>query len=202
LTRQLSRRLPQLTRGHDAIDEPERECTIGAHVLAGQHQVHRRRDADQSNATHGAAESRMYPQQDLGQTEHRLRVVDEHAMAAGECELEATAEAEAVDRGHGRAGQALQPRKDRMSGEDPGQRVLWRADLLELVDIRARDEARLARGQHDAVGALALDLPQARIELVDHVARQRIGGGVSSVEREPRDAVVVERERPVARQSH
>ena len=134
----------------------------------------------------------MNAEHHLGEAENRLWIVDTDAVATGQRELEPAAEAIAVDCGDGGAGQSLQALQDRVRGPHEGQRFLGRADLRELPDVRASDEARLRGRDHEAARRLALELGEPRVERLQHLAGQRVRSGIGAIERQPRDAVGID----------
>ncbi len=140
----------------------------------------------------------MNAEQHLGQSEHGLRVVAANAIAAGKGELEAAAEAGAVDRGDAGEGRALEPLEQRVRLANRAHDLVRRADAAELVDVGADDEtAGLARGEHQPARAGLLDLQHALGEFEHHLAGQGIGARALPVDAQPRDAIGVGRQGPV-----
>jgi hypothetical protein len=129
----------------------------------GQDEVERRRDAHEARQPLGAARARDEPELDLGHAEHRLRIVGRDAVAAGQRHLEPAAERRAVDGRHHREGQRFQPVEDGLSAARQRLRLDRAADLAEVADVGAGDEAvGLSALQHDRADAQpALDLARA-----------------------------------------
>ena len=175
------------------IDEAERLGTARVDGLAGQHQRHRLHRIDELGETRGAAEARMQPQHHLGETKTRIR--NRNAGLTGQRNLEAAAEAKTVDHGDGRKLDRLQPVNHRMRARnlrlDRGR--IGRA--AEFIDVCAGDETGRLGGANDKPGRpLAFERRQHRVELCQHVGRQRIGAGAFAIEQQPRNAVRVARQ--------
>src|SRR5688500_2081757 len=75
---------------------------------------------------HGAAKSRVDAEHALRETEAELAVVRADTVVAGERELEAAAEREAVDRGDGRHRQRFEPVEDFLPGAN---------ELIGLLEV-------------------------------------------------------------------
>ena len=101
--------------GH-RIDQPERLGAARVDGPAGQHQRHRLHRIDQMREARGAAEARMQAEHHLRKT--KARIVDRDPRLAGERDLEAAAEAKAVDHGHAGNAQRLEPIDHRMRAAD------------------------------------------------------------------------------------
>ena len=122
------------------------------------------RDAEQPHRAHRAAEARMDAQHHLGQAERDLRIVGRDAMPAGEREFEPAAEAIAVDRRDGGAGQVLEPLQHGVRRADGRHGLVRPADLAELRDVGAGDEAALGGDDHEARGAGLCDCGEPLVE--------------------------------------
>ena len=131
----------------------------------------------------------------LGQAESRRRLVDDDAIAAGERQLEAAAEAEAADQRERRIRHGGEPLERVPAALDERDRVGLGLDVAELVDVGAGDESvRLARADDETLRRIAVELRRAprgirRDRRADSVLVDRAG----LVEREPREAVRVAR---------
>ena len=83
----------------------------------------------------------MQAEHHLGETEPRI--VDRDPHLAGQRDLEAAAEAEAVDQGDRRHAQRLQPVDHRVRPADLGLDRAGIADAAEFIDVGTGDEAAL-----------------------------------------------------------
>ena len=113
----------------DGIDEAERLGAARIDGAAGEHQGHRLQRIDQAREARGAAKARMQAEHHLGEAE--ARAVDRDPHLAGERDLEAAAEAEAVDHGDVRHAQRFEAVDHRMGAAD---------GLLDRVRIARRRE--------------------------------------------------------------
>ena len=138
----------------------------------------------------------MQAEQHFRETE--ARVVDGDAEIAGQRHFEPAAEAIAVDHRDGRQRQPVEAVEHRMAAR---QRLLDRrrvGDAAKLGDVGAGDEAAALGGaDHQPARMVALDLFQHRVELGEHVVRQRVGAGIFLVEQQPGDAVFVGAQPPI-----
>ena len=105
---------------------------------------------------------------------------------AVERELEAAAEARAVDRRHRRERQRADARKQLVAGARPLERLLRRPNLRELVDVGADAEDERLAGEHRRG-------PVAALELVDDGDR-RLERGAAERRRRPVVLAVVDRD--------
>ncbi len=120
----------QLARGGlgiGGIDQPVEEARalrlVGAQRLAGEHHFHGGAHAGAAHGAHRAAEARMDAEHHFGQTDREFVAPDADAVTAGERELEAAAEREAVDDGDRRAGQRFEPIEDPLRGAHQFERL-------------------------------------------------------------------------------
>ena len=138
----------------------------------------------------------MQAEQHFRETE--ARVIDGDAEIAGQRHFEPAAEAIAVDHRDGRQRQPVEAIEHRMAAR---QRLHDRrrvGDAAELGDVGAGDEAgALGGADHQPARMIALDLFQHRVELGEHVFRQRVGAGIFLVEQQPGDAVLVGAQPPM-----
>ena len=125
--------------GHDRIHQTERSCPPGAHVAAGEHQGHGLDRIDQARQAHRASEPGMKTQHHLGKAEPR--VIDRNAVVASERDLEATAEAIAVDDGNDRHGEPVEAIDERVSLAQATLGCVGLGHAAELTDVRAGNEA-------------------------------------------------------------
>jgi hypothetical protein len=102
-----------VTRLDQVGDQPDGAVLLPIDGLAGQHGCHRRDRIECPRRAKGAAEPRV--QADLDLREARLQAGEADALVAGQRELEAAAEAMAVDHGDGREREPLEPIEDRMA---------------------------------------------------------------------------------------
>ena len=193
------RGIDQHRRCHDLVHQAHRPGRRGTDAAPGQHQVHRRRRADQARQARAAAPAGEDAELGLGQADAGGGIVAGHAVAAGQRDLGAAAHAEAVDRGHRRARQFGQLLERGLAAAD---RVVDRAlavVLLEFLQVGAGDEARrLGRADHHALGRIDGDAFQQVAQLDQHVLRERVDRGALAVQAEHDDAVVAYLGKPVA----
>ncbi len=93
--------------GHEFVHQSDPQRLGGALALSGQDHVERGADADQPGKPLASAGAGNESELDLRKAELRLGVVGGDAIVAGERQLEAAAEAGAVDGGHDRLGEGL-----------------------------------------------------------------------------------------------
>ena len=190
----------EAARRDHRVDEPHLQCLVGADRPPGQHQVERPTHADETRRAHRAAKPRVDAELNLGQAERDAAVVGGDAVAAGERELEATAEGKAVDQGDRRDRQRLEACDDRLAR--PHEVVAFRrgGELGEFGDVGAGNEAvLLARAKHEPAQGPALDLVERAGEILEHRPRQGVGRRADLVERQPAHVVVVHAQGPVGR---
>ena len=152
---------PSSSRGHD-LAEQSPGLRLGRRDAPPAHDdVLRARGADHLDEPRGAAGAGDHPERQLGQRE--LRVVARHAEVAGQRELEADAEAVAVQLRDHRLRAAL-GRAD----VDVQVRERLGVALHEHADVAARREGLVARAaQHDDAHGVVV------AELAEHAARAR-----------------------------
>ncbi len=192
---------------HGVFHDPRRHALVGdaepfraprVDGAPGQHQVEGRRRAGEPRQPLHAAPARHDPQHHLGQAETRSGLVDDHAIPAGEGQLESAPEAEAADERDRRILDGGEPLEAVPSALDQRDRPRLRFDLSELVDVRAGDEAvRLARRDDEPARRVAVEEVERLVELGEHRGAERVGRRSGAIEREPREAVGVAREGPV-----
>ncbi len=177
--------VPLLRHG---VDQPERFRLPRIDGLAGQHQRHRLHWIDQLGKSHGTAEAGMQAEHHFGET--KPRVLDRYPHLAGQRYLQAAAEAEAVDHGDARNPQGLEPVDHRMRAADLGLDDARIGRAAKRIDVGASNEAGfLGRTDDEAGGAVAFQLRQHLVELLDQVGREGIGAGALAVEQKPGNAV-------------
>ena len=184
-----------VTRRDDLVDHAELQRLGGPQALALQQQRHQRvDDAEHPHAAHDAAGAREQAELHLGEADDRLGVVDDHAVVAGQADLQAAAERRPVDRRHHRLAERLQAAQQRLAvADEPGHLlgVVLRG-LAQVVQVAAGEE-RVLRGGDDH----ARDLVLGGLEAVDRRGHRRgvgrvhrVGGLLRVIEREQDDAVV------------
>ena len=109
---ELARRGLGVGRKHQAVEEPGALRLVGAQRLAGQHHLHGGAHAGEAHGAHRAAKSGVDAQHHFGQSDGKLVALDADAITAGQRQLEAAAEGEAVDDGDAGAGQRFDARQD------------------------------------------------------------------------------------------
>ncbi len=167
--------LEQLGRRKHGVAQPDAQRLVGADRVAGQDQLLGLADADPPGQALGAAETRDHAELHLRLAEAGgRRGVDE---VAGERELAASPEREAVDRGDPRQVRVLhgQPERRAPAGQPLG-RVL--VHLAHLGDVGAGDERLLTGAGHDhrAEGPVLLERAGRVEDLGQDRARQRVQG--------------------------
>ena len=106
----------QLAGRHDLVHQAQLLRFRGGDVAAFEQERQRLRHADQARHALRAAAARQQADLDLGQADEGLRVVGHDAVMAGEAQLEAAAEREAVDRGDERLAAGLDPAQQAAAG--------------------------------------------------------------------------------------
>ena len=175
--------------------KPSSWAFCGRWPLALHQPLHQRvDDADHPHAAHHAAAARQQAELDLREAELDLRVVDGDAVVSGQRDLEAAAQRAAVDRGHDRLAERLEPAQLRLDLAHPGSHVLGvlLVRLLQVVQVTAGEEGLLRRGDDHARDVVLLGL-----EAIDRRAHRVLVGLVHGVrrlvrvvERQDDDAVV------------
>ena len=182
----------QLALRHQLVHQAEAQRLVRAYRFSGQHHFHRRAHADQAHAAHRAAESGMDTELHLRKAERHPLVIDGDAVAAGEGELEAAAQREAVNRRDGGAAERLEAVEHLLAGVNQAIAALGAGDAGEFLDVGAGDEAALlGRQHHDTARRRQCDPIEQRIELAQHAAGEHVGGGVRLVGQQPDDAIAV-----------
>ena len=185
-------------RRHAFVGHTESLGLPGVHALAGEHEVERRRRADELGQAFHAAPAGYDAEHDFRQGKLRRGLVDHHAIAAGQRELEAAAETMTADqrqRGVGHRGQAVEAIP---AAFDQRPRTRGGVERGEFLDVGARDEAsRLGRGDDEPFRPRLLEGDQDALELGQRLGRQRIGDGIGLVEPQPRQAVGAALDAPV-----
>ena len=186
--------------GTSRSTSPSASALSGRSVLAGEHQVHRggRRRSGARQRTVPPNPGWM-PSITSGRPSDRLRIVDADAIAAGERELEPAAEAKpliaaTVGQGSARGARRIAARPARS-----GSASLGRADLRELLDVGAGDEARSSRTRSRGRAAAAARARSSRASSSSSTSRDSdVGGGParSSVSQATPSASTVERPVP------
>ena len=183
-----------LGRAHELVDEAHLLGLRRADPLALEQDLHQPvDDAEHARDAHDAAGAGQQAELDLGLAELDLRVVDDDPAVTGERDLQAAAQRGAVDGGHDRLAERLEPAQQRLVLAHPAGELVGGLgrDLLEVVEVAAGEEGLLRAGQDDAgdrvlLGLQALDgLPHRRAEVGVH----RVGGLVRVVEDEVDDPV-------------
>ena len=178
------------SRRHDLLDEAPGVRRRGVDGVAPEIEKVRASGADEPRQPLRAAAARDQAELDLGLAE--LRVVGADPDVAAHRELEAAAEAVAVDRGdEGRVGR-VHAVAERM--QSAGGATLVAAGLAqrrELLDVGTGDEGALAgASQHDRARALvAVEPVELRFELGQERSRELVHGRV--VDRDERDGALV-----------
>src|SRR5581483_2794668 len=176
-TRELERLRHQLAGGEDGVHEPALARLLGADHAPGVDELLRQPDAAGPRETLRAAPARDDSDRDLRLPQPRR--VGCVADVAGQCELAAAAEREAVDRGDRRLRHRLEQPSGLLSERSPGARLVH-PQRLHVLDVGAGDERPLARaGEDDDAGCLVageLDEPVAKLDergTVERVQRLR-----------------------------
>ena len=149
----------------------------------------------------------MMPELHFGQTDPRAVLPVRDPVMAGQRELQAAAQAEAVDRSHGRNGQRLDAVENARHGMDDLRDFGLGLEVVELADVGAGDEAfLLARHEDDAANALVagafLDRRDDGLKLLDRLAPERVLRLALDIEGGPGDALEIDLEPPVLQVCH
>ena len=140
-------------------------------------QVERRRRAGEPRQPLHAAPAGHDAQHHFGQPEPRAGLVDDDAIAAGERQLEAAAQAEAAnerDRRILHRREALERVPAALDERDRAGDVVARSP--EFVDVGAGDEAvRLARRDDEALGGSRSSSVERLVQFGEHRGAERVG---------------------------
>ncbi len=123
----------------DFIDEAGLQCLPGAHVLAGEDHVERGAEADEARQSVRAARPRDQAELHFRQREERLGVLGRDAVRAGQRQLEAPAQARAVDRRDDGSPHLLDPIHQLLAHPAQPLRLGSPRELHQLFHVRARD---------------------------------------------------------------
>ena len=139
--------------GGDGVHQPGLQRRLWPERLAREEQIERGFGADQAGQALGAARAGQQADVDFGQANHGLRIIGQHAIVAGQRQLETTAQREAIQG----AGHRLAQRFDGAiaGGDALAQRIgLCLAQRAiggdHCFQIGAGHESLLARGDDDA----------------------------------------------------
>ena len=114
-------------------------------------------DAEHPDDAGDAAAAGQQAEGRLGQADLGRGVVDDDPVVAGQRDLEAAAEGGAVDRGHDRAWERLEPAQvglDRLDAGEDRRGVVGRR-LHHQREVAAGEEGLLGAGDHDAGDVVA-----------------------------------------------
>ena len=186
---------------NDVVDEPHLVGRPGPHAAARQHQIESGSETDEPGEALGAACSGDDAQLDLGLAE--LAVLGGDAGAAGERELQATAECGAVDGDHDGLAmlhvQVLDPTKGGVAHAGGVADVVVWAEGLEPADVGTHHEPGVLCGCDDdgAYGIVVLQTVEDDLQLAEETARQGIDRLSCDVDGDERNAIVTDIEREV-----
>ena len=194
------RRRQKLACGHNLMDEAIPLRLLRRHVAAFEQQRQRGHDADQPrHALRSAARPGRSPTCTSGRPILMLVAIGADAVMAGERDLEAAAKRGAVDGAGDRLAAGLKPpqhlRQARDGLQSLGRRrgAGVRDKALHADQVRARDEARFAGGDDDALhGGVSRRALDGRLELVHEVLPDHIHGFAGLVDGEGGDAVAID----------
>src|SRR5262249_37267962 len=148
---ELSRGTAQLTFGHQTVDEARTQSLVGTQRLAGQHHLHGDADSGHLHQAHCTAESGMNAEQYFRQPEREPLVPYRDPVAAGEGELEASAERKAMHGRYGWKGKRGETIHYLLSAADELIAARLIGEAGEFLDVCARDEsAFFCRDEHPA----------------------------------------------------
>ncbi len=102
---QLDGGIQQDRRRYHIVHQPQLFGLLGAHLLAGQHQIKRLGHPDKARQALGTTGSWQQTKLYLGQTQHGFAVIGHHSAMTGQRQLQPAAEARAVNSGDHRDGQ-------------------------------------------------------------------------------------------------
>ena len=130
---------------HQVVDQAAPERALGRNRLAGEDNVQRRFDADQTGEPLASAGRRDDAELHLGQSELGFFVVAGHTVGTCQRCLETAAQAGAVDRRNHRFAQVLDAVEECLPVPHEAARLVTRSQRGEFLDIRPGDErVRLA----------------------------------------------------------
>jgi hypothetical protein len=151
----------------DLVDEARFERLLRADRSAGQHQIERRRHADQPRQPLRSERARQQAEMDFRKPHSRARMRDPAMTRQGK--LQAAAERRAVERRHHRLGTGLDAREHRVVG------LRAEARKLERGDVTARDEGAPGAVNHRRFEfRVGRELGEPLRQLGDHVRRDRV----------------------------
>ena len=132
----------QLRSGHHGVDDAQRQRACGVDRLAGQQQLHRVGKRRQPRQALRAAGAGQQAPAHLGHAQLQSRVIGHQPLPASQCQLQPTAECNAVDGGHPGLAARFQ------AHELPAQAAAGRKHLL----LRGRACALGVAAHHHQVG--------------------------------------------------
>ena len=175
----LGRRDEVVARRDDLVDQAHLERGGGAVPVALEQQLQQRvGDPEHPHRAGHAAAAGQQPELDLREAEHDLRVVDGDPVVRGQRDLEPAAQRRAVDAGHDRLAERLEPAQLRLQAPD-----LVR-DLGRVLLAGAAQVAQVAAGEERLLGARdddAGDVVLLGLEAVDGRGHRRLVGRVHGV---------------------
>ena len=191
---------------HDGVNQVQRLGLVELDRLALEQELHRVLRLHDARHALGAAGAGEQADLDFGQTKPRLRIVGGDAVMAGQRQLEAAAEREAIDRGGPRLARGLDVAEhlreaaalveQHLVGRDLAlllQRLrIGVAHALQHREIGAGAERFLAGGDDDALhGGISGGLLHDRLELIDRGLVQHVHRAAGNVPGDERNAVGV-----------
>ena len=130
---------------HCQIGEPTALRPAGVERLAGEHHVERQLWSDQLGQTAHASPAREDSEHDFRQAKPGRRFVDDNAVAAGERQFEAAAQAMAADQRRGREPEGSDAVEELPAARQQFVRTLGRIERREFANVGASDETSLFR---------------------------------------------------------
>ncbi len=173
------------------VHQAEAPRLAGVHLPAGEDEVESVGHADQARQALGAAEAGEEAELHLGEAELRLRVLGRDAALAGQGELEATAEAGAMDRGDGGERQGDEALHQLVAAPQHGvdvRRVDQRQQLLEIGP--GHEAVGLAGVEDEPLRALALDAVDLGFEPLEEAGREGVDLLSGIVQAQPGDPIL------------
>ena len=170
------------------VEEPGLVRLGDGEVLTLDDELDRTRLPDEAGQPLRAARPRKHPQAHLGQP-HLERAGPGDPQIARQRDLEPSPDAVAVDGGDHELGRVFEA-KERLVGVKAEVILEGLVSLLEHVDVRARAEVLVpVAGEHDDVDVVVeAGLQDVRVELLEHLVRVGVHGGVG--QREERDSLL------------
>jgi hypothetical protein len=176
---------------HHLVHQSHTQRPARIQLTTGQHQIERDLNAYQARQPLRTAEPGQEAELDLGQAKLRALVGAGDAGLAGQCHLEPTTQAGAVDSGHERLSRPGHSFERALTGTGELARLVGRRQAGEQLQIGAGDEAiRLTGKDHDGGDrVVTLDLVEQAGELGRERCGQRVDGLTGQIDQQKSAAI-------------